>query len=86
MPRDQIALNSALSFRDIIETWPSVYALANDIGAGAEIVRQWHVRNSIAPGWFYSVVAAAQAKGYRWITYEVMCLAAHNTRIKRVLG
>lgn len=74
-------MQEPISFCGIIERWPSVHHLARDIGANIEMVRQWYQRDSIASGWFYSIVKAAQHKGYVDVNYQSICIAAHNRRV-----
>jgi hypothetical protein len=49
------------TFRDIIDLWPTIAALADDLGLKYDRVAQWAKRDSI-PGPFFADVARA-AKG-----------------------
>lgn len=66
---------SAISFRSIIDLWPSADAMADEIGAGAAAVRKWSQRGRIPAEWWSAVLAAPRVKQAR-ITAELMTMLA----------
>lgn len=51
-----------VSFRSIIELWPSREAMAGAIGAGASAVSKWWQRDSIPAEWWAAVLGAEPVK------------------------
>lgn len=64
-----------MSFRSIIELWPSADAMADEIGAGAAAVRKWSQRDRIPAEWWNAVLSARRVKKAR-ITAELMTTLA----------
>ena len=87
--RDTLALNvgtncpirngmlaaASISFRSIIDLWPTADAMAAEIGAGAAAVRKWSQRGRIPVEWWSAVLAAPRVKKAR-ITAELMATLA----------
>jgi hypothetical protein len=51
-----------LTFRDVIELWPSREALASDVGAAAWVVSKWWQRKSIPAEWWSAVLDTDRAR------------------------
>lgn len=64
------------TFLDVIDAWPTVEAMAKDIGVSSVKIRQWKLRNSIPGGHWRRVVEAAGRRGYRAITYALLAKLA----------
>ena len=65
----------AISFRSIIDLWPSADAMAGEIGAGVAAVRKWSQRDRIPAEWWSDVLAAPRVKKAH-ITAELMAMLA----------
>ena len=57
-------MTDSLSFRLIVELWPSREALAVDVGGGADagLISKWWQRDKIPDKWWARVVATERAK------------------------
>jgi len=64
-----------VSFRSIIDLWPSADAMAGEIGAGVAAVRKWAQRDRIPAEWWSAVLAAPRVRKAR-ITAELMAKLA----------
>jgi hypothetical protein len=60
-----------VSFRSIIDLWPSADAMAGEIGAGVAAVRKWAQRDRIPAEWWSAVLAAPRVKKAK-VTAELM--------------
>lgn len=56
----------------LISHWPTRKALAEEIGASAEVVHKWARSGRIPTDWQASVIAAAAARGIDYATPEWM--------------
>lgn len=66
------------SFEDIIGLWPSVEAMASEIGGKADTVRKWRSRGRIPEGNWHSVLESDRARK-AGVTADLMVrLAARN--------
>jgi hypothetical protein len=66
---------TAVSFRSIIELWPTADAMAAEIGAGVAAARKWQQRDRIPAEWWSAVLAAPRVKEAR-ITAELLAKLA----------
>lgn len=67
------------SFQEIIDAWPSVAALAQDLETSDSHVRTMRTRNSIAARFWTRLDAAARKRGIAGVTLERLAeLAALN--------
>ncbi len=57
---------------DIYALWPSVADLARDLGVTYPTVSAWKQRGSIPPHYWRAMVGAAQRRGQRKLTLEVL--------------
>lgn len=60
------------TFQEILDYWPSLRALADDLEVGIYRVRKWRARNSIPPEHWTAVVTAARARA---LPVELVILA-----------
>lgn len=60
------------TIRDLIDTWPTRKALAEQIGANPDAVHKWAASGRIPSDWQAAVVIAARDKGLTDITAEWM--------------
>jgi len=68
------------TFSDIIGLWPSVGALAAEVGVSTDRVRKWAERDSIPGEWFSAVTNAARERGMDSVTTELMASIADARR------
>lgn len=66
------------TFADVIDAWPSLQSLADDIGARYGTVQVWKHRSSIPGGKWLDIEAAAQRRGYDHITLRLLATLAKN--------
>lgn len=71
------------NFRDIISLWPTVAAMASDVGVGERTGFSWWQRDSIPSDRFASVVRAAAKRGYIGVTADALAIIAERRRISR---
>jgi len=71
------------TFRDIISLWPTVTAMASDVGVGERTGFSWWQRDSIPSDRFASVVRAAARRGYIGVTADALAIIAERRRIGR---
>lgn len=64
------------TYADIIGLWPSAEALADDIGESGVTVRAWRNRGSIPSSRWLDIVAAAERRGLRGVSLEVLASVA----------
>jgi len=69
-----------MTFRQIIDLWPTMSALATDVGLQDkyQTVAAWKRRDSIPPDYWRSVVEAAKRRDLP-VTYETLANAAART-------
>ena len=70
-----LAEAASISFRSIIDLWPSADAMAGEIGAGVAAVRKWSQRDRIPAEWWSAVLATPRVRQAR-VTAELMALLA----------
>jgi hypothetical protein len=63
--------------KDLIDTWPTRKALAEQIGANVDAVHKWAATNRIPSDWQARVIKAAQACGLTHVTGDWM-VAQHD--------
>lgn len=63
------------SFRDVVKLWPSLKAMATDVGAGAWEVPKWSQRNNIPAEWWLRVVSTDVARE-NGVTVELLATLA----------
>lgn len=71
--------NGTMTFRSIIDRWPTIAAFASEVGEKYPTVAAWRQRDSIPPRRWGAVVAAAQARGMTDVTLETLAQAAART-------
>ena len=71
------------TFREIIGLWPTVSAMALDVGVGERTGFSWWQRDSIPSDRFASVVRAAAKRGYVGVTADTLAIIAERRRISR---
>ncbi len=71
------------TFQEVIDAWPTIKALADDLGTSDGHVRTMRARNSIPSGFWAIVVEKAAMRGHQGITLEVLAAAAHAKRAAR---
>lgn len=63
------------SFRDVVKLWPSLKAMAADVGAGAWEVPKWSQRNNIPAEWWLRVTSTDVARD-NGVTVELLATLA----------
>lgn len=58
------------SFRDVIAKWPSIEALADDVGAKPVAVLKWRVRGTIPPRYWPALVRASLVREIAGVTHD----------------
>ncbi len=58
--------------QDIIKAWPSITAMASDLGVRYDTVQKWHVRNSIPNEHWRRVIREAIKRDIDGVSYEVL--------------
>ena len=74
------------SFSEIVDLWPSFAAMADDIGAKANTVAKWHLRDRISPDCWLAVAEAAERRGYDGVTVDLMARLAAGTRANTAIA
>jgi hypothetical protein len=75
------------SYRPILARWPSVSALAHDLGLPIDTVYSWRRRDSLPQGKWGAIWEAARVRGYRDVTYRrLRAIAAERARISADLS
>ena len=72
-----------MSFRPIIDLWPSRAELADDVGTTRLLAQQWWTRDFVPPEWWRLLVEAARRRGYRGVTYVRLAEIANKVRPPR---
>jgi hypothetical protein len=67
------------TFREVISLWPSIEAMAEDVGAKEPAVRKWQQRDRIPADYWFSVAGAANRRG-ETISVEKLAEIAARTR------
>ncbi len=72
-----------VSFREIIDRWPSFSGLAEDLSAvgytvGAGVIKQWRRRNSIPSSYFRAIVLASARRGFDAISSDTLIECADS--------
>lgn len=70
-------------WRELIDRWPTIIEMAQDIGMSVDNLRVYKSRNSIRAEWFCAIVEAAKSRGYTEITYKGVCEIAERLARKR---
>jgi hypothetical protein len=60
------------SFSEVLALWPTLSELAADLDLPYGVVKQWRRRNSIPSDKWQALVLAAQRRGHRRITAELL--------------
>jgi hypothetical protein len=66
------------TFSDIIALWGTATALGRDIGESGVTVRAWRNRDSIPSAKWRNVVRAAQRRGFKGVTVNLLAKLAHE--------
>lgn len=69
-----------MDYKNVIELWPSVTALAKDLGEKPETVKKWKFRNSIPSYHWSRLISAAQGRGYSLTFEQLSKIAKKNGR------
>lgn len=62
-------------FSPLLSRWPSLAALASDLGVDYERVKKWRQRDSVPAEYWPGLVAAASERGFRLSLSELHSLA-----------
>ena len=65
-------MSNETPIRDLIDTWPTRKALAEEIGANPDAVHKWAASGRIPSDWQAAVVIAARDNGLDHITADWM--------------
>ena len=65
-----------VSFRSVIELWPSREAMSSDVGARASTVRKWWQRDNVPSEWWQAILATDKAKASGLTANALTALAA----------
>jgi len=68
-----------MTFRSIIDRWPTIAAFATEVGEKYPTVAAWRQRDSIPPRYWSVVVKAARDRGMTDVTFETLAQAAART-------
>lgn len=60
------------TFRQVIDLWPTMVELAAELGVGYEACNQWRKRDSIPPWAHAALYKAAQSRGFKAVTRELL--------------
>lgn len=74
------------TFVAVIDRWPTMVAMAADIGTRQGVVNQWRNRDSIQAKWFPAIVGAARQRGFPEITHELLAEIAAKVAERRRLA
>lgn len=66
------------TFRDVISLWPSLPAMAADIGASVPAVTKWGQRDSIPAEWWSAVLGADKSVAAGLTAEKLTVLAARE--------
>lgn len=66
------------SISEIIESWPTITAFANDLGCGYEAARKMRSRNSVAPEHWGKLVALCKTNKINGVTLEWLASMRHS--------
>lgn len=58
--------------RSLLALWPTQEVLASDIGATVPAIRKWLQRGSIPSEYWLALVASAEARKIRAVTFQVL--------------
>lgn len=64
------------TYRDVIDSWPSISDLASDIGEKPVTVRKWRTRNSIPADKWEALLKAAKKRAIKIDAAQLTKLAA----------
>lgn len=70
------------NFRDVIEQWPDVSSMAEDIDRKPNLIRKWKERDRIPAETWLGIVKAAERRGYRVTLEDLARLASKRKGIK----
>lgn len=71
-----------MTFKQIIQLWPSHQSLADRIGQPVDTVRKWHQRNRVPATVWLALIKSAADEGLD-LTLEDLCLALESTISER---
>jgi hypothetical protein len=69
---DNLSYHGSMTFKDIIDKWPSIQELAAEVGVSKEAVRKWRERKKIPPLHWFVIEQAAMRRGLTGITAAAM--------------
>ncbi len=76
-------VNAMKSYAEIIAHWPSLVALAEDLGVNYVTAQQMKVRGSISAAHWKRLVAGAQKRGIEGVTLDVLAQLATETPVRQ---
>lgn len=68
------------SFKDVIDAWTSLEAMASDVGAKPSAVSKWRQRENIPPEWWGAILKTSVAKEKGFTAGTLINLAARDRR------
>lgn len=68
------------SYKSICGLWTDDRDLAEDTGATVAAVQKWRQRDKIPPGWWQSVVDAAERRNLKGVSLSVLANIAEKRR------
>lgn len=68
----------------VIKSWPSMRALAEDIGVSENNVYAWHRRDRIPSGYWFSIVKAAKKRKLKNITIKFLTNTTRPRAVRKI--
>ncbi|MGI9338344.1 MAG: carph-isopro domain-containing protein [Gammaproteobacteria bacterium] len=69
------------SFKQIVDLWPSVNALADDLGESPAAVYKWRTRNNIPVNHWLTLIEAGEKRGFSINPRFLIGLVDRRTKI-----
>jgi uncharacterized protein YjcR len=66
------------TFKEVIDLWPSVDELAEDLGKKPNTVRKWRVRNSVPADEWMRLIQSARARGIERVNADALAKIASS--------
>lgn len=67
------------SFRDLLGQWPSLEALAHDVGATTHRVSKWRIRDRVPSEYWQALLEGAERRGIP-VTPEILIALSNRQR------
>lgn len=68
-----------MSFREVIDVWPTYAQMARDLGTSISAIKQMRRRNRIAAHYWSAIVAQSAERG-RPVSFEDLAHSAQSSR------